>query len=99
MTVIFSSYRYFLFPLNFVSCNCCAIENIGSVRTLVNFGLQYDPILITFHWMELHSLPKTVFGTQVFYKVYVISSGTGVETNQVLFFTENRLILLLFLNI
>lgn len=84
MTVIFSSCRYFLFHLNFASCNCCAIENIGSVRTLVNFSLQCDPILIIFHSMELHSLPKTVFGTQVLQGVCHFFRA-GVETNQVLF--------------
>jgi len=84
MTVIFSSYRYFLFfHLNFASCNCCAIENIGSVRTLVNFSLQYDPILIIFHWMELHSLPKTVFGTQVFTRC--MSFLQGLEWKQIRF--------------
>jgi len=85
MTVIFSSYRYFLFHLNFASCNCCAIENIDSVRTLVNFSLQYDPHSYHFPLDGTAFSAKDSIWNTGFYKVYIISSGTGVETNQVLF--------------
>jgi hypothetical protein len=85
MTVIFSSYKYFLFHFNFASCNCCAIENVGSVRTLVNFSSQYDPILNIFPLDGTAFSAKDSIWITGFYKVRVISSGTGVETNHVLF--------------
>lgn len=95
MTVIFSSYRYFLFHLYFASSNCCAIENIGSVRTLVNFSLQYNPPFLSFSIGWNCILCQRQYLEHVFLQGVCHFFRDWSGNKSVYVFTENRLVLVI----